>query len=612
MKLQPRALFSPPLREYMLIALLSVALLAYEATGRGWLVLLIAALFGSISVYYRALTDAFSRRVSIDTFNAFALIASFATGEIKSAAFIALMLAFAELLDWKTESKTKHSVEGLLKLKPLTAVREAGGMTEEVAISELSPGDTVLVTPGARIPADGRVIFGSALVNESSVTGESALIEKVPGDLVLSSTLNESGMLKIIVLKIGAESTLDRMVALMKEAAKNKSRSEKLANKFAAYFLPMVLAMGIVTYLLTKNLSMTVAFFLVACADDMAVAIPMAVLAAIGRAARKGVIIKGGEWLESLSKLKILILDKTGTLTYGAMAVSSVKINDWIGEKEFWTLAAAAEKFSEHPIGRAIGKEAFKKIKEIPDPDNFESKKGIGVVAKVAGKEVAIGDRGMADELGIKPFIYLESDNKIKVFVFIDKKLAGIIAFADVPRLEAKESIKKLRKAGVEEIIMFTGDNENTASDVAKKLGIKKYRAAMSPEEKLKELEKLIGKNGPVGMVGDGINDAPALARADIGIAMGSTGTAVAIEAADVVILTDKLDRIAEVIKISRAAMATIRANMVIWALSNVIGFYFVFTGAFSPAWAAFYNFATDFLPLINSAFLFRKVRDDK
>lgn len=603
------AVLRPPLREYILIALLAAALLAHQITGAGQIILFLVAVLGSCTVIWRALTDLFKRRISIDTFNAFALGASLATGEIKSAAFIALMLSFAELLDWKTTSKTKHSVEELLRLKPLSAKRERAGSIEEVPLEDLKPRDIVVVNPGARIPADGKIIFGSALINESSVTGESVPVEKVPGDMVLSSTLNESGMLKVMVLKTGADSTLDRMAALMKEAAKNKSHSEKLADKFAAYFLPIVLLIGLINYLLTKNLSRTTALFLVACADDMAVAIPMAVLAAIGMAARKGVIIKGGEWLDGLSRLKTLILDKTGTLTYGTMAVSSVKISAGIGEEEFWTLAAAAEKFSEHPIGRAIVKEAFKRIKDIPDPEDFESKKGAGVVVKVAGKEIAIGDEGMAIELGISAPDLLESGRKTRVFVFIDKKFAGEIAFADEPRPEAKQSIKELRKAGVRQIIMFTGDNEEVAADIAKKLGIKKYRSAMSPEQKLKELEAMIGKDGPVGMAGDGINDAPALARSDVGIAMGSGGTAVAIEAADVVVLTDKLDRIPEVMKIARRAMATVHGDMAIWAVSNMVGFYLVLTGVFSPAWAAFYNFATDFLPLINSALLFRKER---
>jgi Cd2+/Zn2+-exporting ATPase len=499
-------------------------------------------------------------------------------------------------------------------LKPLTALRIEGNAQKEVAVESLRQGDTVLVEGGERIPADGVVILGSAFVNEAPVTGESVPVEKVVGDRVLSSTLNESGALKIKVTDVGKDSTIERMAALIREAASHKSRSEKLADRFAAIFLPLVIVFGAATYILTRNLTMTAALFLVACADDMAVAIPLALTASFGRAAKRGVIIKGGAHLESMKNIRTLVIDKTGTLTYGKFEFQGVLFQSGVSEADFWLSAGVAEKFSEHPVGRAIFRHALERVREIPDPDEFRLYKGSGVWARFGKNEIAIGDESILSDLqisGAPAASKLLEEERSKyagtsVLVLMNKKLAGVISVADIPREEAKQSIEKLRELGVTDIIMFTGDNEKIASAIAGKLGITNYRASMTPEQKLLELEKLTLK-GPVAMVGDGINDAPAIKRADIGIAMGKGGTSVAIEAADIVILSDDLSRLPELISLSRATNSVVLGDMAIWFFSNIVGFGLVLTGVAGPALAAFYNFATDFLPLINSARLFRK-----
>lgn len=606
-------LFYSPYREYVVIALLFAALISYYVLGDVTWFLVAAALIGSLPVFIRSAMSIMERRLSIYVFNAFAIVVSFFTKEFSSVAFIALMLAFADILDWRTETRAKNAVRELLKLKPLKALVENGEKIKEINVDDIKEGDVLVVETGARVPVDGRIIFGSAYINESSVTGESMPVHKVEGDLILSSTLVESGAVKIKAANIGENSTIERMAELVKVASKNKSRAEKLADKFAAVFFPFVLLIGVAAYMFTGKIQIMVALFLVACADDIAVAIPLAIAAALGRAAKRGVIVKGGEWLESLAKIKTLVLDKTGTLTYGRLSVLDTHIEPGINEREFWRLVAIAEKFSEHPIGRAVFKEGVRRVGPVPDPDDFEVHKGSGIRARWANKEIIIGVQSIIDEKKIrfskKMIEKFQKEERrhseTSFFVFLNKKFLGLITVTDMPREEAKTSIDKLEQIGVEKIVMFTGDNELAAKNISEVIGIKEFHSLMTPEKKLRELEEL-GKNGKVAMVGDGVNDAPALARADVGIAMGGGGSAVAVEAADVVILTDNLSRIPEIISLSQKTMSVIRGDIVIWFFTNLVGFTLVLTGIAGPSLAAFYNFATDFFPILNSARLFK------
>ncbi len=613
-----KAVFLSPNREYLIIVSASIALAAnFLRPKEMFYPLLIIALIGAIPTFVAAVSSIISQRkaLTIDSFNSFALIVSFAAREFRSAAFIVLMLSSAALLEWFTKSETNRAVKELLKLKPLKAVREERGETKELPVSEVRVGDVLIVSAGARIPVDGTITFGSSFINEASVTGESSPVGKSVGDEVLSSTINESNTIKIKATRVGKDSTIERMAELINQAAKNKSKRERLADRFAAIFLPIVLLAGALVYIITRNALMTAALFLVACADDMAVAIPLAITASLGRAAKRGVIIKGGEWLSVLSRIKTLVLDKTGTLTYGRFTVKDVHIEPGIGRKEFWKYLAIAEKFSDHPVGKSIFKEARKYLEgAVPDPEEHRVLKGRGVIAKFKGKEIAVGDDKILLDAKVKNSPSVSSKAKLlekergetTVLVAINRRFSGTVTVADTPRLEAKESIKKIKNEGVERIMMFTGDNKSVAEKISGALDLDAFRASMKPEDKLKELGDLPSENLPVGMVGDGINDAPALSRADVGIAMGGIGTSVAVEAADVVILTDELNRIPEMISLSRETMRVINGDMLIWVFSNVVGFALVLSGVAGPALAAFYNFATDFFPLLNSSKLFR------
>jgi Cd2+/Zn2+-exporting ATPase len=610
-------LFSAPIREYtiiILVLLLFVLRLIFPLIARLELLFSVLLILASIITFWDAIRAAIHFKIGIDTFNAFALGASFLLGSSNATAFIVLMLSSARLLDWYTESRATRAMEEILKLKPLKASIEREDVIAEIEVDKLAVGDIMVIKNGARIPADGVVVMGEAKINEASISGESKLVRKHVGSEVLSGTLNESGVIKVRATRVGADSTLERVASLISDASDHKSHAEKIGDRFAQIFLPIVLLLGVGTYFFTHNMTMVVALFLVACADDVAVSIPLAMTAAIGRAAKRGVIIKGGEWLEVLGKVDTLVVDKTGTLTYGELKVANTIIEEGFSADTFWSLVGSAEKYSGHPIAKAVLTQAIVEVGEVKDPAGFKEYKGSGIVAGGSGEKVAIGDESLFTELGIdvgdraKGLLDTERNkfNATSFLVYINKVFAGVISVSDTAKPEAKESIKILQGLGLKRIIMFTGDDVHTAGLVASSIGITEVRAGMKPEDKLRELEVLT-KEGVVAMVGDGVNDAPALARAHVGIAMGSAGSAVAVEAADIIILTDDLSRIPEMVELSRRTMRVIQGDMIIWVVTNVVGFMFVFTSLIGPALAAFYNFITDFLPLMNSARLFRK-----
>jgi heavy metal translocating P-type ATPase len=608
-----KKIFQSPTKEYILVAFLVIGLLSDYILGFKN-ILLIVAVIGAFVPLMKGVLPLLKRKITIDTFNSFSVIVTLVINDFRSAAFIILMLTFAYILDWNLTDRKNKAIDKLMKLKPVKAFIEKDGKIEEIKTEDIKTGDILVVKEGLKIPTDGVVIFGEAQVNQAIITGESMPVKKIIGNEVFGSTTNIDGTIKIKATRVGKDSTIERIAALISEASKHKSRSEKIADRFAKILLPVILVIGAGTYIITHNILYVASLFLVACADDMAVAIPLAITASIGKAAKKGMIIKGGEWLEVLAKVDTIVIDKTGTLTYGDLHVAKTIIKEDFPEKDFWTFVGAAEKLSAHPVGRAIYHEAETNIGSVPDPESFLAIKGVGASAKYNSQEITIGN---IDVLSIKKISknsasykeikdLSEKENMPVNVVFIGSKIAGYILVRDVPRAEAKESISKLKNIGIKRITMFTGDTKNMASIIGKELGISDVRPEMKPEDKLVELEKMITKDKKLAMIGDGINDTPALMRADIGIAMGGAGTEVVMETADAIIFTDKLNLLPEMILLGRKTMSVVRGDMVLWGLSNAVGFTLVFLGFINPVLAAFYNFATDFIPLINSGRLFR------
>lgn len=595
------------------IALPGTALLLVIVWPQTWIIATILVAISAFPTFLSAAKGLGEFKITIDLYNLLALTIALSLQETSSGAFIGLMLVSAKILEARTEARASKAVEELLALKPHTARRESRGRIDEIPTQEIRTGDILLVGTGERVPCDGLLVYGTALVNEASVTGESIPREKLIGDRILASTIIEAGAIKIRATHVGKDSTLERMAALILEASKHKSGAEKLADKFAGSFLPFIGIAGIGVYFFTRNLEMVSAFFLVACADDIAVSIPLAITAALGHAAKRGVIVKGGARLLPLAHIDTIVLDKTGTLTFGDLRVERLDRDPSVTEFFIWECLAIAEKYSEHVIGRAVFREAVKRIGAVPDPEKFQVHRGRGIWVQVKGRDILVGTPALLTDSGILiPETWATREEEERdpgltsdFYVAVDRRCIGRIRIADVPRPSAKASIKKLYELGVKDIIMYTGDQLRVAAAVAKSVGIENYRPTMSPEDKEREVGHLAQK-GTVIMIGDGINDAPALARSTVGIAMGTVGTAIAIEAADIVLLADNLDRLPELVILAKKTEGVIYGNIWIWGISNLIGFAFVFTGAFGPALAAGYNFLTDFLPLANSSRLFR------
>ena len=605
--MSPHKIFESPYREYAtaFIVLVGLIIKYFTRTPGGELILIIVSVMGSVHVILRAIESIKERKINIDTFNVVALIASFGSGEIGSAAFIVLMLSSADLLEHHTRGRANHAIRRLLSMKPSTASLVRKGEIVEISSKDIGVGDVLLIRAGAVAPADGLIIEGRTHMNESHISGESKPVGKTVGGMVYALSVNMGNPIKIKATVPSHDTTAEKIAVLIKQASEHKSRNERLADKFAVIFLPVVIIIGVATYLITHNVKMAVAIFLVACADDMAVAIPLAVTAALGKGASRGVIIKGGEWLTALAKVDTVVLDKTGTLTYGSFEVRDVKLKEGMDERVFWRFVGSAEKYSEHPISVAMRERAKQVVDDIPEPVDYEVIHGKGVKATVEGHKVVLGS---ADLFGKDVRIPTGKDLGSTSYVSVDGAYVGRVTLGDSERREASDTIARLRKLGIKKIYMLTGDKEEVAEKISLKLGLDDYKAEVKPEDKLKKIEEW-KKQGVVLMVGDGINDAPALALSDVGVAMGKGGTAVATEAADVVILTDNLERLPEAIDIGKETVRVVKTDMVIWLISNIVGFTLVLTGVAGPALAAFYNFATDFIPLGNSMRLFRRYK---
>lgn len=604
-----------PYRDWMIIGLILA----------GWGVLLVLPSFrvafliltivGALPTLWHTVLDfRAARKITINTFNSVALLGAFLATSAESAAFIVLMLTSARLLEWRTQRRTERAIEAMLALRPTIARVERSSGVIEIPVRNVRRGDRVIVAQGASIPVDGVVLSGAALIDESSVTGESMPILRRRGDNVMSGTIATTGALVFRAERVGRNSTVERLILLLKEAQQNASTPEKIADRFARWFLPVVLVLAVGVGVANQAVTAAIAILLVACADDMAVAIPLAMSASIGAAARRGIIVKGGAVFDGLKNIRTLVFDKTGTLTYGQFVVSKIHIFDHhLSERTLWTMVGMAEKFSEHPVGRSILREAQSRVLHIPDPDTVKVIAGAGIIVTQKGQQIAVGGPELIKAMRItmstaqKSLLKTWSASGARgIFIIVaGRTIVGMMLFRDQPRTEAREVISQLRDLGIERIVMLTGDSTSIAQSIADGLGITEIHAELTPRDKVRMIKEL-KREGPLAMIGDGINDAPALALADVGIAMGKHGAAVTVEAADVVILNDDLTRLPEVIGLAQRTMRTIIGDIAIWAVSNALGFTLVFTRLLGPELAAAYNFVTDFFPLLNSARLFK------
>jgi len=573
----------------------------------------IVAVIGTIPVIWSALKIIWSRRVSVDLLASIALIFSLIQGEWLSAIFINLMLTSARLLLAYNEARAKRNLESLLKLKPKQIKVERDGKIVEVKYSEVKVGDTVIVDLGERIPVDGVILSGQASIDESSLTGESLPVNKMPGDKVVSSGLVVSGNLMIKTEKVAGDTTLEKIIKMVEQAQIDKPDIHTTAEKFATWYLIIIFLATVILYFYTHNLVLILAVLLVVCADDIAVAMPLTFLSAISFCARKGIIIKGTSFLEALPKVKIIFVDKTGTLTKGKLKVETF-VCDLPNKDSILKLAGICAELSDHPVSKAIARFALAGGKIVNEkPETFNEISGNGLKAIFKEGEFIFGKISylQANKIDISETVLseiklVEQEGLSVTVISYLGKFAGYFAIADEIKENVKKSIQELKDLGVEKIIMLTGDNEAVAKRIKEMTGITDYYANLLPEQKLEAIRKSLNKDYRVAMIGDGINDAAALSLADVGIAMGGIGYDVAIESADVVLMKDDFSRVPEMIKISKYVLKIAQQDFWIWGFTNIAGLALVFTGVLLPTGASAYNFLTDFLPLFNSTRIFQ------
>ena len=574
--------------------------------------LVILSLVGTVPVIWSALKAIKDKHVSVDLLASVALVFSLLSGEWVSAIFINLMLTSARIFLAYSNEQARKNIESLLKLKPTKIKLKRGSEVVEVPVEQVKVGDLVMVDLGESIPVDGIVKSGEAEVDQSSLTGESIPVAKCCGQEVFSSTMVVSGNLVVETKKVGAETSLEKIIDLVENAQVNKAHITTLADKFSMIYIVAMLAVSIGLYLWLHNTGLVLSVLLVVCADDIAIAVPMAYLSAIGFGAKRGVIIKGANYLEAISQAKVLIVDKTGTLTTGHLQVNQVIHFDGIPDQQVLSLAGSVAIVSDHPVAKAIVSYVKKEGVTFSPADEFKEIEGKGSWAKEREREIRIGRPAYLQESGVE--ISAEALAKIKeaetggynvTLLSIDKKLEAAFVLADALKPHIKETIAELEKDGITQFVMLTGDNEKIAKRVADEIGIKTYHANLLPADKLKYIKKYLSKDYKLIMVGDGVNDAASLALADIGIAMGKGGLDAAIESADIILMKDDFKKIHEVIKLSLYVKKVVVQNFLIWGIVNAIGLVLVFTNVIHPTGAAAYNFATDFLPLINSSRIF-------
>jgi heavy metal translocating P-type ATPase len=594
---------SPELVRIGLVALAigAVWLRVWEPFPRLSVIGLTAALVGGQPIFREAFSALRARRMTMELSMTIAVGACLAVGEFFTALVIVLFVLIAEVLEGLTVGRGRRAIKDLLDFLPRQALVRRGGGAREVSVAELAPGDLVVVKPGARVPVDGVVVGGHSFVDQATITGESLPAEKVAGAHVYAGTINQSGALEVRATCIGRETAFGKIIEAVEAAERSRAPVQRTADRLGGYLVYFAVGCAALTFLVTRDVRSMISVVVVAGACGIAAGTPLAILGAIGQAARQGAIVKGGLYLEILSQVDTVVLDKTGTLTYGEPEVVAIHPAPGATAEEVLAAAAIAERPSEHALGKAVLRRAAAAALAVVEPEHFASVPGKGVVCTTGAEEIVVGSRAFLAERGlaVTPCGFA-ADQGSEVYVARLGRSLGDLHVADVLRPEAKAAVVGLRQMGLRTILL-TGDTEAVAGAVGQELDIDEVEAGLLPAGKLARIEALLAERRKVAMIGDGINDAPALMRASVGVAMGS-GTDVARESAPVVLLGNDLRTFVETVRIARRCRRIVTANFVGTLLVDGVGVGLAAFGLLAPPLAAFVHVASELAFLLNSA----------
>jgi Cd2+/Zn2+-exporting ATPase/Cu+-exporting ATPase len=555
---------------------------------------------GGYPIFREAYENLVHRRMTMELSMTIAIVAALAIGETFTALVITLFVLGAEILEGLTVGRGRQAIERLLDLLPNQATVRRGTSWEDVRTDQIHAGDIVLVRPGARIPVDGAVVAGNSFVDQAAITGESFAVEKLPGMGVYAGTINQSGALEVRVERLGRDTTFGKIIEQVEHAEKSRAPIQKIADRLSGYLVYFAMAAAVLTFVITHNLRSTISVVIVAGACGIAAGTPLAILGAIGQAARNGAIVKGGVYLETLSRVDTVLLDKTGTLSYGSTEVLDVKPAAGVSSEHVLVTASIAEFRSEHPVAKAI----LKKIKQLDspsfDPESFSSTPGRGVLAKHGGEEIIVGNRLFLEERGIGLLEWPADHGGSEVGVAREGRFLGAICVGDVLRPEASKAIAALKRMGLKTILL-TGDAHQVAESAAQALGVDEVAAELLPAQKVARVQELLAAGHTVAMVGDGINDAPALMQASVGVAMGS-GTDVARESASIVLIGNDLSKLVETFRIARRCRGIILQNFAGTLIVDCAGMVLAGLGFLNPLLAAFIHVSSELAFISNSA----------
>lgn len=539
--------------------------------------LIASSLFAGYFIAIKAFQALRMKAFSIELLVTIAVIGALIIGEYVESAVVTFLFIFGAYLESRTLEKTRSSLRNLIDQTPTeaTVIRPEGHI--KVPVEDVVKGDRILIRSGEKVAVDGEILSGQALIVEAAITGESVPANKSIGDRVFSGTIIDNGYIEVTADRIGDDTTFAKIIEMVEEAQESKTSTQKFLDRFAQIYTPTIVVLSILVYLIFQNVEIALTFLVIACPGALVISAPVSMVAGIGNGARNGVLVKGGEIMERLSKVDFVVFDKTGTLTKGKPEVTEVKSWD-MGENDLLRIVAEAERLSEHHLGQTIVSEAKKRDLTLDaEPQDVQIIKGNGMTAMVNGQHLLIGNRKLMADYDVAISDEIESyatarekAGNTAVLIAIDQKLSGVISIADQIKAEAKSAIQQLRDDGIKQAIMLTGDNRHTAQLVGDELGLDAVYAELLPQDKVAWVNKIKDQGYRVAMVGDGINDAPALATADVGLAMGIGGTDISMETADIVLMTDRLDQFAHAYSLSKATVSNMQQNTII-AVGTVV-----------------------------------------